>query len=434
MKKTCMKTTLLTAGVLIILTLPLSTIALADQLPPPGNATMNYEETLWRRSSIRNFTTDPISAQDLSTILWAAYGMRGDGTRTVIPINGTHSTTIYVLLQDAVYIYRPENHSLIVFKQGDFRYLAQYNAPVVLGLAWNASLNPDPNSSALEIGAIGQNVQLVTNALGLGSVINADTPPTHTLQLIGLPADETARIVIPLGHLQFPYDFRYRPFRISFLPQIQQSTLSLSEALNARNETDVFSGELSRNQLSQILWSTYGYSPDVDRSEFGFTYHISRHRTVPSAHGYYPLRIYGVTAKNVVEFIPNTYDTLNFIFLSYFPFPIFTYLKQIAKEDRRGAVADATTHPASSTAPLLIVVVLDVEKTRPPKGDDFSGPAFRNLWCYEAGSAAQDALLEAAAWNLTANAYLPTDNDAIRSALGLEGEFTPLFVVPIGVK
>jgi hypothetical protein len=144
------------------------------------------------------------------------------------------------------------------------------------------------------------------------------------------------------------------------------------------------------------------------------------------------LRIFGVTAQNIVEFIPNTYDPLNFLFLSYFPFPVLTYLKQIAKEDMRAKVANATTQPACSQAPLLIVIVLDIEKTRPDGGDDFSGPEMRNLWCFEAGAAAHNALLEAAVWDLTANTYLPTDDDAIRSTLGLEGEFTPLIVVPIG--
>jgi len=432
MKKTFTQQKLITTCILVIVMLPVCTIATADELPPPTQASMNFEETLWRRSSIRNFTTEPVSIEDLSTILWSAYGVRDDGQRTVKPINGTHATTIYVLLEDAVYRYQPENHSLVVFKPGDFRFVSQYESPVVLGLAWNASINPDPNSSALEIGAVGQNIQLITNALDLGSVITGDFPPTYTLTRIGLPADETGRIIIPLGHLQFPYQFKYRPLRVSVLPKIQQSTLSITEALNARNETNNWSGELTRAELSQILWSTYGYSPYVDRSEFGFTYHISRHRTVPSAHGYYPLRIFGVTANRVVEFIPNIYDPLNFIFLSYFPFPVVTYLKQITKEDMRSKVANAIAQPACSQAPLLIVIALDIEKTRPPQGDDFSGPQMRNLWCYEAGSATQNALLEAAAWGLTANAYLPTDNDAIRSAVGLEGEFAPLIVVPIG--
>lgn len=432
MKKQFFPYRLLTVCVFLILTVPLSVITMADELPPPTPVAMNFEETLWRRSSIRNFTSDSVSIEDLSTILWAAYGLRDDGKRTVKQINGSYAITVYVLMEDAVYRYRPENHSLTFFKDGDYRSIAQYDSPLVLGLAWNASLNPDPNSSSLEIGAIGQNIQLMVNALDLGCVICGDFPPVYTLQRIGLPENETGRIVIPLGHLQFPYQFKNRPLRISLLPKIRQSSLSITEALNKRNETTLWSGELTRGELSQILWSTYGYSPYIDRSEYGFTYHISRHRTVPSAHGYYPLRIFGVTSKNAVEFIPNIYDPLDFLFLSYFPFPVFTYLKQITNGDMRAKLANTTQQPACCDAPLLIVIVLDIEKTRPEGGDDFSGPQMRYLWCFEAGAAAHNALLEAAAWDLTANAYLPTDSTAIRSILGLEGEFTPLVVVPIG--
>ena len=425
---------LLTLCVLLILLFPVIISVQAEELPPPTSVSMNFEETVWRRSSIRNFTTESVDIGDLSTILWAAYGMRDDGQRTVMPINGTHSVSVYAIMENAVYRYQPENHSLTFFKSGDYRSISQYDSPMVLGLAWNASQNPDPNSSALEIGAVGQNIQLMTNALGLGSVITGDFPPAYTLGRIGLPDKEVGRIIIPLGHLQFPYKFKYRPFHVSLLPKIQQSSVTLTQALNIRAETDLWSGDLTRSEVGQMLWSTYGYSSYIDRSEFGFSYHISRHRTVPSAHAYYPLRIFGVTAQRVVEYIPNIYDPLNFLFFSYLPFPVITYLKTISREDVRTTVATATTQPGCASAPLLIVIVLDIEKTRPDGGDDFSGALMRNLWCYEAGSAAQNALLEAAAWNLTANSYLPIDDGALTEILGLEGEFKPLVIVPIGKK
>ena len=46
MKKSRTHNTLITAGVLIILTLPVTTITMAGELPPPGQATMNLEQTL----------------------------------------------------------------------------------------------------------------------------------------------------------------------------------------------------------------------------------------------------------------------------------------------------------------------------------------------------------------------------------------------------
>jgi nitroreductase len=416
---------------IIAVVLP-ATGTIHTHLPPPGSTSIILEETLWRRSSIRNFTSEPVSIEDLSTILWAAYGIRGDGSQTVASVNGVYAVRIYVLQADAVYYYEPSNHSLVFYKSGDYRSVSPYPSPVVIGLVWNDSLDPDGDVSTLEVGAVGQNLQLMANALDLGCVTCGDFPPYQTLKHIGLPEHETGRIIIPLGHPLYPYDFHYFPFWISLLPKIQKSSMSLSDALKARNETDTFTGELPRTMQIQMLWSAYGYSYLVDKSEFSFTYHISRHRTVPSAHGYYPLQIYGITATGVYQYIPNIYDVIKFIwFLPEFPFPVITYTKKITDTDIRGTIASATANPSCGQAPLMLIIVLDVNMTRPQGGDDFSSPRFRWLWYYEVGAAAHNVQLEAAAWNLTANSYLPIDSETIRSALALTSDFVPCLVIPI---
>ena len=209
--------------------------------------------------------------------------------------------------------------------------------------------------------------------------------------------------------------------------------MSLSDGLKTRNETDIFTGELPRTMQIQMLWSAYGYSYFVDKSEFSFNYHISRHRTVPSAHGYYPLRVYGITATGAYQYIPNIYDVLNFIWvLPEFPFPVVTYTKKITDADIRGTIASATINISCAQAPFLLVIVLDLNMTRPPGGDDFSGASYRWLWYYEVGAAAHNVQLEAAAWNLTANSYLSYNSEPICSALNLTKYFIPCLVIPIG--
>jgi nitroreductase len=418
--------------ILIVIVLPAEG-TIYTHLPPPGSTSMILEETLWRRSSIRNFTSEPVSIEDLSTILWAAYGVRGDGSRTVAPVNGLYAVRIYVLQEDAVYYYEASNHSLVFYKSGDYRSVSAYPSPVVIGIVWNDSLNPDGDVSTLEVGAVGQNIQLMANALDLGCVPTGDFPPYQTLMRIGLPEHETGRIIIPLGHPLYPYDFHYFPFWISSLPKIQKSSMSLSDALKARNETDNFSGELPQTMQIQMLWSAYGYSYFVDKSEFSFNYHISRHRTVPSAHKYYPLQVYGITATGAYQYIPNIYDVIKFIFfLPEFPFPIVTYTKKIINVDMRSTIANATANPSCAKAPFLLIIVLDVNRTRPPGNADFSGPEFRWLWYYEVGAAAHNVQLEAAAWNLTVNSYVPNDSETIRSALVLTSDFIPCLIIAIG--
>ena len=74
-------------------------------LPPPMSVDMTVEETIFRRMSVREFTEDPVTEEELSTILWAAYGYTDDGKRTVHGIDGVHAAHIYVLKEDAVYKY-----------------------------------------------------------------------------------------------------------------------------------------------------------------------------------------------------------------------------------------------------------------------------------------------------------------------------------------
>ena len=90
---------------------------------------------------MRDFTNELVTDEELSTVLWAAYGLRDDGELTVPEINGAHAAVIYVLLED-VYTYCPVNHSLVFYKEGDYRDIVgwQYSAPVQLCLCWNTDI------------------------------------------------------------------------------------------------------------------------------------------------------------------------------------------------------------------------------------------------------------------------------------------------------
>ena len=402
-------------------------------LPPPQKTTMNLEESIWRRSSVRNFTDEPVTDQDLSTLLWAAYGVRGDGSRTIPMMNGTYAAQIYVVRSDAVYTYDPESNTLIFYKAGDFRFISQYPAPVLFGLVWNTTTSADEAGALMQIGMIGQNIGFMADAINLGTVVNGDFPPTNTLARIGLPEHEIPRIIMPVGHLLHPYSFVYLPVWISLLPRIQHSTLSLSTALEQRNESSSWSGDLTRKDLSQIIWSTYGYSPLIDNADYSFSYHISRHRTVPSAHGYYPLQIYAVTKTGVFRYIPNIYDVLKLIYvLPKFPFPVFTFLWKQSSGDHRAEVAAASSNPSIASAPLQIIIAFDRERA---KGrDDFSGQEWWWLWYYETGAAAQNVFLESAAWDLTSSMTLPTDASSLRTLLKGNESIVPFLIVPVGAE
>jgi len=392
------------------------------KLPPPMKIDMSLEITIARRKSVREFSDEPIGDRELSTILWYAYGYI-NGKRPVHAID-KNAVEIYVLKEDGVYKYDALNHSLILYKEGDYRNkVAQYEAPIQLGIAWNKSKSSNELYASAEIGQVGQNIYFVANALNLGTV----TTVGFSLSAIGLPPDEKPKIIMPLGYPKCPYNFTYKPMFLSNLPPIKNSSMSLSEAIEQRNETISFGGEITKQQLSQILWAAYGFSYYTDNC-LTEKNKIVRHRVVPSAHAYYPLKIYAVTEDGVYRYFAGLYRYY------MWNLPVLHTVVKIRKGDFRQEIADASSMPSIHSAPLILVSVLDLRMTKGMIGlwDDFSSEEYRWLWYYEAGASAYNVLLEATAWNLSANIVLPTYIDAINSILRLNDNFIPLFIVPVG--
>lgn len=399
------------------------------KLPSPKRIEMPLEKAIFRRCSVRVLSDEEISIEDLSTVLWAAYGCTDKG-RTVLSFNSTLAAKVYVLMKDGVYIYDPFNHSLKLYKEGDYRNVSQYKAPVQIGITWDKTKGNEQQCSA-QIGAIGQNIYLAANSLGLGTV----TTVGSSLASIGLPENEVPKIIMPLGHLKYPYRFVYLPLLISNIPRVRCSGSSLTEVLEKIEGVPDLTGNLTDQEMAQVIWSTYGYSYYLDLTKDEFRYHLYRHRTVPSAHAYYPLRIYAITENGIYRYIPNIYDPIYGklpLAFTPIPMPIFSFLVKVKNGDFREKISEAV-YGAISSSPLIIISVLDLERTRPKGYDDFSGMEYRWLWYYEAGAAVHNALLEAIALNLSANVYPLKDKDLLLDALGLDKErFDPLLAIAVG--
>jgi nitroreductase len=386
---------------------------------------MSLEQTIFQRMSIRAFTNETLTDEELSTILWNAAGIRADGNRTIEGVNGTFSNIIYVLKEDAAYTYDPASHALTLYKSGDWRTTVGYQyptAPLVLGLCYNTT-KADPNQGGIEIGQVCQNIAFTLDALNLGGVVTGGLPPA--IDKMGIPPDQAGLIVMPIGHPLQPYNFKDRPLRITLLPPITESSMNLTTALTERKESTSFSGAVNRRQLSELVWSSYGFSPYLDRSRQDLN-KVQRHRTVPSAHGYYPLVIYAVTKTGIERYMPNLLTTLGNFSVDFIGLPVVTYLRLIRFGDHRTQLADASSLASLATAPLTLIMVLNKART----GN--TGDPYIKFWCLEAGAAAHTVMLEATALGLHASLVTPTDTTAIRSLLSLDDQFLPLLIVPVG--
>jgi len=82
---------------------------------------------LWERKTTRDIGTEKLSAQMLSNLLWAAFGInrpnepyRGPG-RTAASASNSQEIDLYVALPKGVYLYEAKEHRLLPVAEGDFR-------------------------------------------------------------------------------------------------------------------------------------------------------------------------------------------------------------------------------------------------------------------------------------------------------------------------
>ncbi len=375
-------------------------------LPPPISVDMVLEESICRRMSVRYFTGEAVTDEELSTILWAAYGYTENGSRSIFNPDGTYSTIIYVIRSDATYKYVPEDHSLSLFKNGNYLHLGLYTSPIKFGLVWDKNVESDEMRGMADIGMIGQNIYFDANALDLGTVTTAMY--ADDLYQLGLPSNEKPEIIMPLGHPSSPYDFIYDPLPVSNLPAVINNTLSLEDAINNRLIVNMWDDiPLSLLEESQLFWSSYGYSYLMDHASNP----PKRHRTVPSAIAYYPFKIFAANHNGVYQYLYSSHS-----------------VTEILQGDQREEIKNCVEYNniMIDTASFIIIPCLDT---------NIGVPQYQTFWDYENGAIIHNVLLEATALDLSANVIYDITNEAgLRSALGISSQtnLLPLSVVPVG--
>ena len=201
-------------------------------LPPPAlEGSKSVEEALASRRSRRSFMDRAISMEQLSQILWAAYGitrpmpgahagLRG-GLRTTPSAGATFPLEVYVVvgnvegLTPGVYRYVSEEHKLVKILEGDVR---DELANAALGQPWVRQAPATVFYSAvfsrttsiygergivyvyIELGHSAQNVYLQVEALGLGTVAVGAFIDDQVRQILDLPDNEEPLYLMPIGY------------------------------------------------------------------------------------------------------------------------------------------------------------------------------------------------------------------------------------------
>ncbi len=187
-------------------------------LPEPSTAgPISFEETLFRRRSVREFSPEKLSMSDISQLLWAAQGITdARGFRTAPSAGALYPLELYVVLEGGVFHYDPHDHSMTIVRVGDLRsdlynvalrQEAVLNAPMVLIVTavfsrTEAKYGRDrsPRYVHLEAGHAAQNVLLQAVSLGLGAVPIGAFEDNRVQEVLGLPGDHEPLYLIPVGH------------------------------------------------------------------------------------------------------------------------------------------------------------------------------------------------------------------------------------------
>ena len=157
------------------------------QLPAPNlnRTTLSTMQALAQRQSVREYTTQSRSEQDLSDLLWATCGVsRDENHRTAPTAMNRREIRVYVINDKAAYEYLPVENRLAHIADGDFRkHVAgpqtfAATAPVCILLVGDFERFGSDNEHArllvaMDAGIACENIYLYCASAGLATVTRA---------------------------------------------------------------------------------------------------------------------------------------------------------------------------------------------------------------------------------------------------------------------
>jgi len=145
---------------------------------------MPLMQALSNRMSTKTFSKRAIPRDQISNLLWAAFGINRpeSGKRTAATAVDCQDIDIYVVLDNATYVYQAKEHRLLPVVNRDLQSLAATQeyakaAPISLvyvsdyGKMAESFKDKKPIYAAFHAGSISQNVYLYCASAGLGAVV-----------------------------------------------------------------------------------------------------------------------------------------------------------------------------------------------------------------------------------------------------------------------
>jgi len=190
------------------------------ELPDPDlDSSISLADCLLNRSSKRDYSDRPLTLDEISGILWAAQGITRDwGARTTPSAGGLFPIRLYVVsgnvegLESGSWLYSPEEHSLTLVTEGellddlqdaavDQQCVGSASCVIVISAIYEVTSWKYGERSTryidAEAGAVCQNIYLMCESLGLGTVCIGAFYDDTIASIIG--TDNMIRLIMPVG-------------------------------------------------------------------------------------------------------------------------------------------------------------------------------------------------------------------------------------------
>jgi SagB-type dehydrogenase family enzyme len=187
------------------------------QLPTPSTrGEVSVEEALAARRSIRSFTNQKLTAEEIGQLLWSAQGVteKRRGFRTAPSAGALYPLEIYAVTAEGVFKYDPAAHSMASVMKGDRRkvlsraalgqlFVGSAPCSIVITAVYSRTAKKYGARAEryvhIEVGCAAENVMLQAVAMNLGSVAVGAFRDAQVASAIGCSSDEKPLLIIPVG-------------------------------------------------------------------------------------------------------------------------------------------------------------------------------------------------------------------------------------------
>ena len=191
-------------------------------LPVPKlTGSVSIEETMFKRRSVRAYSDEPLSVEEVSQLLWAAQGITESwGGRTAPSAGGLYPLEVYLAVNNVndldvgVYKYRPQGHELVQVKNIDVRaelaaaaldqeWVKEGAVVIVIAAVYERTTQKYGDRGIqyvhIEVGHAAQNIYLQATVLNLGAVTVGAFYDDQVKSVLRMTDNEAPLYVIPVG-------------------------------------------------------------------------------------------------------------------------------------------------------------------------------------------------------------------------------------------